>query len=69
MLYCFFFFLILDMGNPTLNGGGGLVLGRVSSPVMTETGNLGSLSANNLINGGYQPLSNSTSPILSQGAG
>ncbi|KAK0080316.1 hypothetical protein PV325_014163 [Microctonus aethiopoides] len=56
-----------DMGNTTLNGGGGLVLGRVQSPVLNEPPNLGSLSANSLLNGGYQSLSNSTSPILSQG--
>ncbi|KAK0183317.1 hypothetical protein PV327_001368 [Microctonus hyperodae] len=56
-----------DMGNTTLNGGGGLVLGRVPSPVLNEPPNLGSLSANTLLNGGYQSLSNSTSPILSQG--
>ncbi|XP_034949845.1 B-box type zinc finger protein ncl-1-like [Chelonus insularis] len=56
-----------DLGNPTLNGGGGLVLGRVPSPVMNEPPNLGSLSANTLLNGGFQSLSNSTSPILSQG--
>ncbi|XP_008548372.1 B-box type zinc finger protein ncl-1 [Microplitis demolitor] len=56
-----------DLGNPTLNGGGGLVLGRVQSPVMNESQSLGSLSANTLLNSGYQSLSNSTSPILSQG--
>lgn len=58
-----------DLGNPTLNGGGGLVLGRVQSPVMNESQSLGSLSANTLLNSGYQSLSNSTSPILSQGPG
>lgn len=65
----FEFSFIQDMGNTTLNGGGGLVLGRVQSPVLNEPPNLGSLSANTLLNGGYQSLSNSTSPILSQGPG
>ncbi|XP_012215077.1 B-box type zinc finger protein ncl-1 [Linepithema humile] len=57
-----------DLGNATINGGGGLVLGRGPSPAIVDNSNLGSLAANSLLNGGFQPLSSSTSPILSQGA-
>lgn len=57
-----------DLGNPTINGGSGLVLGRGPSPAIVDTPNL-SLAANSLLNGGFQSLSSSTSPILSQGAG
>ncbi|XP_070155719.1 B-box type zinc finger protein ncl-1 [Polyergus mexicanus] len=57
-----------DLGNATINGGGGLVLGRGPSPAIVDTPNLGPLAANSLLNGGFQPLSSSTSPILSQGA-
>lgn len=56
-----------DLGNATINGGGGLVLGRGPSPAIVDNPNLG-LSANTLLNGGFQSLSSSTSPILSQGA-
>lgn len=58
-----------DLGNTTINGGGGLVLGRGPSPAIVDTPNLGPLAANSLLNGGFQSLSSSTSPILSQGAG
>ncbi|XP_072757506.1 B-box type zinc finger protein ncl-1 [Anoplolepis gracilipes] len=57
-----------DLGNATINGGGGLVLGRGPSPAIVDNPNLGPLAANSLLNGGFQPLSSSTSPILSQGA-
>ncbi|XP_060830287.1 B-box type zinc finger protein ncl-1 [Bombus pascuorum] len=56
-----------DLGNPTINGGSGLVLGRGPSPAIVDTPNL-SLAANSLLNGGFQSLSSSTSTILSQGA-
>ncbi|KOC64429.1 Brain tumor protein [Habropoda laboriosa] len=56
-----------DLGNATINGGSGLVLGRGPSPAIVDTPNL-SLAANSLLNGGFQSLSSSTSPILSQGA-
>lgn len=59
----------VDLGNATINGGGGLVLGRGPSPAIVDTPSLGPLAANSLLNGGFQPLSSSTSPILSQGAG
>lgn len=65
--YIFFFVLLVDLGS-TINGGSGLVLGRGSSPAIVDTPNLG-LAANSLLNGGFQSLSSSTSPILSQGAG
>ncbi|XP_026830146.1 B-box type zinc finger protein ncl-1 isoform X2 [Ooceraea biroi] len=58
-----------DLGNATINGSGGLVLGRGPSPAIVDTPNLGPLAANSLLNGGFQSLSSSTSPILSQGAG
>jgi len=58
-----------DLGNATINGGGGLVLGRGPSPAIVDNPTLGPLAANSLLNGGFQPLSSSTSPILSQGAG
>lgn len=58
-----------DLGNTTINGGGGLVLGRGPSPAIVDNSNLGPLAANSLLNGGFQSLSSSTSPILSQGAG
>ena len=64
-IYCF----AADLGNTTINGGGGLVLGRGPSPAIVDTPNLGPLAANSLLNGGFQSLSSSTSPILSQGAG
>ncbi|XP_076237338.1 protein meiotic P26 isoform X2 [Calliopsis andreniformis] len=54
-----------DLGNATINGGSGLVLGRGPSPAIVDTPNLG-LTANTLLNGGFQSLSSSTSPILSQ---
>ncbi|KAG7199886.1 hypothetical protein KM043_014332 [Ampulex compressa] len=57
-----------DLGNTAINGTGGLVLGRGSSPAIVDTPTLGSLTANSLLNGGFQSLSSSTSPILSQGA-
>ncbi|KAL6428302.1 hypothetical protein ACFW04_008540 [Cataglyphis niger] len=57
-----------DLGNATINGGGGLVLGRGPSPAIVDNPNLGPLATNSLLNGGFQPLSSSTSPILSQGA-
>ncbi|GAB1861493.1 Brain tumor protein [Camponotus japonicus] len=57
-----------DLGNATINGGSGLVLGRGPSPAIVDTPSLGPLAANSLLNGGFQPLSSSTSPILSQGA-
>lgn len=56
------------MGNATLNGGGGLVLGRGPSPGIVDNSNLGTLTANSLLNGGFQSLSTPTSPILSRGA-
>ncbi|XP_070521776.1 B-box type zinc finger protein ncl-1 isoform X2 [Cardiocondyla obscurior] len=55
-----------DLGNTTINGSGGLVLGRGPSPAIVDTPNLGPLAANSLLNGGFQSLSSSTSPILSQ---
>lgn len=63
-----FLFFFSDLGNPAINGGSGLVLGRGPSPAIVDTPNL-SLAANSLLNGGFQSLSSSTSPILSQGAG
>ncbi|XP_063992247.1 brain tumor protein isoform X1 [Diachasmimorpha longicaudata] len=56
-----------DMGNSTINGSGAMVLARVPSPGMNDGQNMAGLSANTLLNGGYQSLSNSTSPILSPG--
>lgn len=57
-----------DLGNTAINGGGsGLVLCRGSSPAIVDTPNVG-LAVNSLLNGGFQSLSSSTSPILSQGA-
>ncbi|XP_015596959.1 brain tumor protein isoform X2 [Cephus cinctus] len=55
-----------DLGNATLNGGGSLVLGRGPSPGIVDTPNLGPLASNSILNGGFQSLSSSTSPILSQ---
>lgn len=63
------FYFIIDLGNTAINGSGGLVLGRGPSPAIVDTPNLCPLSANSLLNGGFQSLSSSTSPILSQGAG
>lgn len=57
-----------DLGNSSINGGSGLVLGRGPSPAIVDPPNL-SLAANSLLNGGFQSLSSSTSPILSQGTG
>ncbi|KAL7288747.1 hypothetical protein TKK_0016728 [Trichogramma kaykai] len=54
-----------DMNSPTINGSN-LVLGRGSSPVI-DAPNLATLTNNSLLNGGFQSLSSSTSPILSQG--
>ena len=54
------------MGNPTLNGGGGLVLGRGPSPGIVDNSNLSTLTANSLLNGGFQSMSTPTSPILSR---
>lgn len=65
--YFFFSLFSADLSNPTLNGGGGLVLGRSPSPGIVDNTNLGSLTANSLLNGGYQSLSTPTSPILSRG--
>ncbi|XP_076683691.1 protein meiotic P26 isoform X3 [Andrena cerasifolii] len=57
-----------DLGNTVINGGGsGLVLCRGPSPAIVDTPNVG-LAVNSLLNGGFQSLSSSTSPILSQGA-
>ncbi|XP_031830070.1 protein meiotic P26 [Nomia melanderi] len=56
-----------DLGNPAINGGSGLVLGRGPSPAIVDTPNL-SLAPNSLLNGGFQSLSSSTSPIISQSA-
>ncbi|XP_078042465.1 protein meiotic P26 [Augochlora pura] len=56
-----------DLGNTAINGGSGLVLGRGPSPAIVDTPNL-NLATNSLLNGGFQSLSSSTSPILSQGA-
>lgn len=56
-----------DMGNSAINGTGAMVLARGSSPGINEGQNMGGLTANTLLNGGYQSLSNSTSPILSPG--
>ncbi|XP_046747645.1 brain tumor protein-like [Diprion similis] len=56
-----------DLGNTALNGGGGLVLGRGPSPGLVDNSSLGSLTANSILNGGFQSLSSSTSPILSRG--
>lgn len=58
-----------DLGSATINGSGGLVLGRGPSPGIVDAPNLSTLTANSLLNGGFQSLSSSTSPILSQGAG
>ncbi|XP_032671270.1 B-box type zinc finger protein ncl-1-like isoform X2 [Odontomachus brunneus] len=55
-----------DLGNATINGGGGLVLGRGSSPAIVDAPIVGSLAASSLLNGGFQSMSSSTSPILSQ---
>lgn len=60
---------LTDLGNPAINGSGGLVLGRGPSPGIVDAPNLSTLTANSLLNGGFQSLSSSTSPILSQGAG
>ncbi|XP_046834478.1 B-box type zinc finger protein ncl-1-like isoform X1 [Vespa crabro] len=57
-----------DLGNAAINGSGGLVLGRGPSPGIIDAPNLSTLTANSLLNGGFQSLSSSTSPILSQGA-
>lgn len=57
-----------DLGSATLNGGGSLVLGRGPSPGIVDTPSLGTLAANSILNGGFQSLSSSTSPILSQAA-
>lgn len=65
----YYYYFDIDLGNTTINGGGGLVLGRGPSPAIVDTPNLGPLAANSLLNGGFQSLSSSTSPILSQGAG
>ena len=52
------------MNNPSLNGGSNFILGRGQSPGMVEAPNLGSLAVNGMLNGGYQSLSASTSPIM-----
>lgn len=49
--------------------GGNLVLGRVASPVIVDSPNLINLTGNTIMNGGFQSISSSTSPILSQGTG
>lgn len=59
---------VLDLNSPTINGTS-LVLGRGSSPALVDTPNLANLANNTLLNGGFQSLSSSTSPIMSQGAG
>ncbi|XP_014217341.1 B-box type zinc finger protein ncl-1-like [Copidosoma floridanum] len=60
-----------SLGNQDLNSssinGSNLVLGRGPSPVVGDTPNLASLTGNALLNG-FQSISSSTSPILSQGA-
>ena len=51
------------------NGNNNLVLGSGSSPVINDTSNLGPLATNTLLNNGFQSISTSPSPILSQGPG
>lgn len=52
-----------------MNGCGSSVLGRGPSPGLVDNQSLGSLTANSILNGGFQSLSSSTSPILSQATG
>lgn len=49
--------------------GTSLVLGRGPSPSIVDSPNLANLTGSTLLNSGFQSLSSSTSPILSQGAG
>lgn len=53
-----------DVSNATLNGGSNFIIGRGQSPGMVDTQNLGTLGVNGMLNGGYQSLSTSTSPIM-----
>lgn len=46
-----------------------MVLGRRSPPPSADASNIVPLGSTSLLNGGYQNISSSTSPILSQGAG
>ncbi|XP_066588781.1 B-box type zinc finger protein ncl-1 [Prorops nasuta] len=57
-----------ELANTVINGSSGLVLGHASSPGIVEPPNLGTLTTNTLLNGGFQTLSTPTSPILTRGA-
>jgi tripartite motif-containing protein 2/3 len=67
-LVFFIIYHFTDLNPSTINGNN-LVLGRGSSPVIVDGPNLATLTGSTLLNGGFQSLSSSTSPILSQGAG
>lgn len=59
-----------DVGSVTLSNGGGLVLGRGPSPgIIDSSPGMSTLAASNQLNGGFQSISSSTSPIHSLRAG
>ena len=55
---------LANSDNATLNGSNNFILGRGQSPGIVDAPNLGSLAVNGMLNGGYQSLSASTSPIM-----